>query len=134
MKLKLKLISLLVIILLFISCENILFKELSGIFTASFETHGGTPIKSFDISVIETEPVTTKENFIFDGWYKQSNFEEKITFPYQLTKDTKFYAKWLPTYLVNFNSNGGEVVSLFLKGSFIIIKFFVESLFSLLQL
>lgn len=110
MKLKIKFVFLLIIISLFISCENILFKDISGIFTASFETNGGTPIENLDCSVIETEPVTTKENFIFAGWYKQPSFKDKITFPYKLTENTKFYAKWLPTYLVSFESNGGTII------------------------
>lgn len=116
MKLKVKLLCLLVIIFFFVGCENILFKDLSGIFTISFETNGGTPIEDYDISVIETEPITTKENFIFAGWYKQPSFENKISFPCQLTENTKLYAKWIPSFLVSFESNGGTVIPSFRTG------------------
>ena len=81
-------------------------------FLVNFETNGGSAIESYKTGVIQTTPETTKENFIFAGWYTTSDFSgEPVIFPYTLTKQTSFYAKWLPTYQVSFVTGGGSEIS-----------------------
>lgn len=63
-------------------------------YRATFETNGGTPIESYLVSTINKSPITTKEGFIFDNWCLDSLLTEAVVFPYTLTKDTTFYAKW----------------------------------------
>lgn len=75
------------------SCNNQVFRDLTGVYEASFETDGGTDVDSFDAIIIETPPVTTKEDCTFLGWYL-SGESKKITFPYTLKENTTFYAKW----------------------------------------
>ena len=81
-------------------------------FLVNFETNGGSAIESYKTGVIQTTPETTKENFIFAGWYTTSDFSgEPVIFPYTLTKQTSFYAKWLPTYQASFVTGGGSEIS-----------------------
>ncbi|MCL2675849.1 MAG: InlB B-repeat-containing protein [Firmicutes bacterium] len=88
---------------------------------AEFETNGGTDIvlSADDALVvdkrgpntigfwlggtIQESPTTTKEGFVFDGWYEKSDFSgEPVIFPYNVpggnrdggTYTTKLYAKW----------------------------------------
>lgn len=107
---KFRYIVLLFISFLFLGCGNILFKNLTSVFIATFESNGGSPIDSFEASTIKEEPKTTKDDCSFDGWFKQSDFKEKVSFPYSLTEDTKFYAKWMQKYLVTFETNGGTPI------------------------
>ena len=59
-------------------------------------------------------PTTTKEGYIFNGWYKDSNYEYPVNPNEYLSSDVTFYAKWiteetLVTYTLN--SHNGETVN-----------------------
>ena len=41
-----------------------------------------------------TEPNTTKTGYVFDGWYTENTFANKVTMPYEVTKDASIFAKW----------------------------------------
>lgn len=47
-------------------------------------------------SRIATPQAITKTGYTFKGWFKDSNFEEKISFPYKVTvaEEITFFAKW----------------------------------------
>ena len=107
---KIKYLTFILCTFLFVSCENPLFRGMTGVFEASFETNGGTTVVSFEATTIEEPPTTTKTDCYFEGWYKQASFQDKISFPYTLTENTKFYAKWLQTYKVTFVTNGGSAI------------------------
>ena len=112
MKCKMNTILLIFIVLLFFGCENIILRELTGVFNVTFDTNGGSPVLSVDVSTIEKEPETKKENNIFDGWFLKADFsDQKISFPYKLSENVTMYAKWLPTYVVEFETNGGTPVN-----------------------
>ena len=77
-----------------------------------FETNGGTEIASYKTSTIVEQPITIKNDNLFLGWYTSPDFAgEKISFPYELTEATIFYAKWGKLYSVEFEVNGGTSVS-----------------------
>ena len=77
-----------------------------------FETNGGTEIAGYKTSVIPEQPLTIKNDNLFLGWYTSPDFAgEKISFPYELTEATIFYAKWGKLYSVEFEVNGGTSVS-----------------------
>ncbi len=64
-------------------------------FTVKFVTHGGTSVSEMKTKVIETSPKTTREGYLFAGWYANSRMTgNPVKFPYTLTKDTTLYAKW----------------------------------------
>ena len=75
------------------SCNNQVFRDLTGVYEAEFETNGGTNVDSLNAIVIETAPLTTKADCTFLGWYL-SGESTKVTFPYTLKENTTFYAKW----------------------------------------
>ncbi len=43
---------------------------------------------------LEAPTAPTKEGYTFDGWYEDEELNNKVTFPYEVTKDITFYAKW----------------------------------------
>lgn len=63
-------------------------------FTVTFETNGGSAVQSVTTDVIEEEPQTTYEGHDFAGWYTDSNFTDRVTFPYTVTQNITLYAKW----------------------------------------
>jgi len=81
-------------------------------FTVTFETNGGDEIESYKTGIIPALPETSRTNYIFDGWYTKSDFSgNAVTFPYTVTKPVTLYAKWLRTYQVSFETNGGSEIS-----------------------
>jgi uncharacterized repeat protein (TIGR02543 family)/LPXTG-motif cell wall-anchored protein len=50
------------------------------------------------------EPVApVKENFIFNGWYENEAFTKAVSFPYTVTENATFYAKWADSDLTAYN-------------------------------
>ncbi len=80
-------------------------------YQVTFETNGGSEISSFRAGVIESTPETKREGYTFVAWYKDSSLTEAVEFPYTLTADTTFWAKWQQVFTVNFESNGGTSVA-----------------------
>ncbi|MDD4316042.1 MAG: InlB B-repeat-containing protein, partial [Clostridia bacterium] len=65
-------------------------------FPVTFNTNGGTAVSSVTVSIIENEPVTEKDDYVFRGWYITSNFSTpRITFPCSIVVATTLYAKWI---------------------------------------
>lgn len=80
--------------------------------TVDFVTDGGSAINPITLdygSTIGTAPITTKDGFIFDGWFTDSSLTTPATFPYTITGDATLYAKWTVApvrYTVTYNANG----------------------------
>ncbi|MBQ9803015.1 MAG: InlB B-repeat-containing protein [Clostridia bacterium] len=66
--------------------------------TVTFETNGGSKVNSQSTKVIKKEPQTTRENYLFDGWYFDKSFKTLAVFPLSVEYDTILYAKWLKIY------------------------------------
>jgi uncharacterized repeat protein (TIGR02543 family) len=64
----------------------------------TFVTNGGSEVSAQTTSVIKTVPRTTKENYLFDGWYLDEDFKALAVFPLSVEYDTTLYAKWLKIY------------------------------------
>ena len=109
---KLKVLYLLFFSFIIFSCENTLFRNSTGVYKATFETNGGSSISSFDTTVIQIPPISTKSDFYFDGWFLSPTFSEsdRVSFPYTLKENTTFYAKWLQKFNVTFETNGGTLI------------------------
>lgn len=65
-------------------------------YSLSFETNGGNEIEK---QILTQDEVTSlvlpiKEGWVFQGWYKDSEFAEAYTFGDVLTEDITIYAKW----------------------------------------
>ena len=63
-------------------------------YTVQFDTDGGTAVSDMTVSTIAKSPVTTKKGYTFVGWYTESSFTNKVTFPYEVTRAQTLYAKW----------------------------------------
>jgi cyclomaltodextrinase len=75
---------------------------------------GTTKLSKLVSSVIEESPQPAAySGYIFSGWYTEDTFINKVSFPYTVTGDTVFYAKWISTGVsaeVTFDSQGGSSV------------------------
>ncbi|OQC10873.1 MAG: hypothetical protein BWX74_00464 [Tenericutes bacterium ADurb.Bin087] len=79
------------------SVEELSVKYGDAYYYVTFVTNGGSEIAPYTTNVITTEPETTKEGFDFAGWHLLADLsDEVVTFPFELEKDTTFYAAWLP--------------------------------------
>lgn len=82
--------------------------------TVTFNANGGTEVSSIKTGVLQEIPFTEKENYEFAGWHENSSLSgEKITVPYTVKQDITLYAKWLPTYLVTLETDGGSEIASF---------------------
>ena len=63
--------------------------------TVKFETNGGSKVKSQTTNVVKEEPQTTREDYLFEGWYLDKNLKNAAIFPLTVEYDTTLYAKWL---------------------------------------
>lgn len=64
-------------------------------FAVTFDSCGGNTIPSVKGKTVQTEPLPEKDGFDFVGWYENSDYSgNRVVFPYTISKDVKFYAKW----------------------------------------
>lgn len=98
------------------SCQNggqpYQYKDANGeaTYLASFNTFGGSPLESQNLSIINEMPISTKKGYALKGWYidVETNL---VSFPYKLEKDTTFNASWEKArYSCSFETNGGAPV------------------------
>ena len=59
-----------------------------------FELDGGRGVSDLKTDRIETEPTPTKDGYTFLGWYLDSAYSEKASFPFDVTGNITLYAKW----------------------------------------
>ena len=82
-------------------------------FKVSFNSNGGSKVEDVVASIIESEPYTTRDGYTFLGWYLEESFINKVTFPFEVTKDQTLYAKWeenVPA-AISFNVNEEGVLT-----------------------
>lgn len=61
----------------------------------TFDSNGGSAVSQV-IGVVEKEPIPTKQDCTFDGWYTTASLNgSRVSFPYTPVKNTKLYAKWI---------------------------------------
>lgn len=81
--------------------------------TISFDTNGGTVVDAIEIKKGERIklPTTTKENYVFEGWYLK---DTKVNNKKVYKESTKLKAHWIKedvkTFVVTFDSDGGSKV------------------------
>ena len=67
--------------------------------TISYEANGGTGNTQDKIITkgesIGTLPEVTRDNYVLDGWYKESTFDNKVDSSFIPEDNIKLYAKWL---------------------------------------
>ena len=92
--------------------QTLYAKREENTYNVHFELNGGTGVSDLKTNKIEKEPLPTKDGYTFFGWYLEESFINKVTFPFEVTKDQTLYAKWEENaYNVHFELNGGKGVS-----------------------
>ncbi len=80
-------------------------------YVITYESKGGSDIQSQTLdygTVIEEPIIPTKTGYNFNGWYDAETAGEEIEFPYTVTEDATFYARWSSKICtVTFDTNGG---------------------------
>ena len=83
-------------------------------YTVTFNSNGGNEVESVKTGILSFLPEPAKENYEFAGWFTSASLSgNAITVPFSVEKDVTLYAKWLPTYLVSFETNGGSEIASF---------------------
>ena len=81
------------------SCENPFLIEITDMYTVSFETDCPQTIESYRTKCVEKIQAVQKTGATFEGWYTNASFTGAcVSFPYDVKKDTTFYAKWSKRY------------------------------------
>ena len=80
-------------------------------YTISFDSKGAGNIpgitKEYNTEVGEL-PEPTKDNCIFDGWYLDETYQDKLTPNTKVLEDKTYIARWVPIYNITYNANGGK--------------------------
>ena len=82
-------------------------------FTVTFNANGGTPAPEAQSNIDPGEKVTqppamTRAGYTFGGWYKEPALTNQWVFSTDtVTADITLHAKWIVTYTVTFDANGG---------------------------
>ena len=111
MKKKLFIVLVILISVIFLSCENPLFVKITNLYNVDFITNGGSEVASMRTSEITQNPVTEKQDAVFEGWYTTSTFVgTAIVIPYEVTENICLYAKWKEKYTVYFETNCNQQI------------------------
>jgi uncharacterized repeat protein (TIGR02543 family) len=97
-----------------------LYAKWNGInYSITFSSQGGS-VPSLESKIVTysqtygTLPTVTRENYVFDGWWTGNDgtgTRVQSSTTVSISADQTFYAKWLPQYTINFNSQGGSAPS-----------------------
>lgn len=65
-------------------------------FTVQFKANGGTSVSGVSVKNGNkiTAPSTTRDGYVFAGWYLDADFTEKFDFNKPITRNMTLYAKW----------------------------------------
>lgn len=74
--------------------------------TISFEENGGTEVKAKTVTKLEKAPTTTKDGYIFDGWFLDENLITPVVYPLNIDDNMTVYAKWVKkSYTVKYEKS-----------------------------
>jgi uncharacterized repeat protein (TIGR02543 family) len=80
-------------------------------YSIAFNSNGGSAVADIyeDYGTEVPAPSNpTKPGHNFVGWYTDAELTDTVTWPYTLTGDVTFYAKWaVSTVTITFDANGG---------------------------
>ena len=65
--------------------------------TISFESHGGPDVDSYEISTdkLGELPSPTMDGYLFDGWYKEATYLNKVSSKTDVNGDMTLHARWV---------------------------------------
>lgn len=93
---------------------QIIFETNGGASAILLDLISGEPIDLSTLDIIDRSPFTTKDGYLFNGWYENINFEgEAVSFPYKKYKNVTLYANWdVRSFTVIFNTADGDMETL----------------------
>ncbi len=65
-----------------------------GAYSLVWEENGGSAVADLSTSLVSTMPISMRPGYALEGWYSDSAFASKVSFPYDPTANTTLYAKW----------------------------------------
>lgn len=84
----------------------------------TFATNCSTSLERIYTNYMVSPPAITNGDKTLESWYFNSNFTNRVTFPYVVTADVTFYARWVESVdglnlALNEDTRGYEIVSYF---------------------
>ena len=71
-------------------------------YTISFASDHGTYIDNITYisgTKIYSLPTPVREDYMFNGWYKDSDLKNKVTYPFNISNDETFFASWTANFI-----------------------------------
>ena len=95
-------------------CRVLPYVDNVDYYTVTFNSNGGSEVASQN--VVEhgkaTEPTPpTKSGYAFKGWYSDAGLTKTFNFNTPIDSNITLYAKWIETFDVTFNTDGGSSVA-----------------------
>ncbi|MDR3294153.1 MAG: InlB B-repeat-containing protein, partial [Clostridiales bacterium] len=95
-----------------VNANVIFYAKWTPTYTVSYELNGGAPsIATVTVragAAVQTPTTPARTGYVFDGWFTSSTFVgSAVTFPYTVSSDTVFYARWAGEFTVGYVLNGG---------------------------
>jgi uncharacterized repeat protein (TIGR02543 family) len=91
-----------------------LYAKWIPIYVVSFDSRGGSDVESIEAlsgAAIAKPADPVLDRSVFAGWHKEAAGTNKWDFSVDtITVNTTLYAKWIPIYVVSFDSRGGSDV------------------------
>lgn len=78
----------------------------------TFNSMGGSEVAESTTTtgeIILPEPPVNENHYAFGGWFKEPECKNEF-FGTGITSDMTVYAKWIPTYKITFETNGGDPI------------------------
>ena len=91
---KIALFLIVAICLSFASCNNGSASGSATPHTVSFDSCGGTSVASDKLATLDSAPVTTRDNYVFCGWYLDKELNNPVVYPLSVKNDMTLYARW----------------------------------------
>ncbi len=67
-------------------------------YNVKFEANGGTRVDTLKISKLTAAPSTSKEGYLFEGWYLDQGLTVAAIYPMDINEEVTLYAKWLRVF------------------------------------
>lgn len=75
--------------------DTTIYAKFSDLYSVHFDTDGGTAVIDLvDVTTITSLPTTTKQSFVFGGWFYDLNYTNEANVGDPVTHNTILYAKW----------------------------------------
>jgi len=106
--------AILLVLLSISSCEDEFLKKKTETVRVTFETFGGSEIPFQEVFVgtpIRKPSIPKKSMSFFAGWFQDEELTRSFSYGMLIQQDLTLYAKWRPGVVINYESNGGNIIA-----------------------